>query len=520
MTVIEVNRRLRAWETGAPLRRYQTLHHAVVEPDDALVVAFVRMAGESRPWGIAWGRPDGEATVMSVPDGRVRDDVARICADFGADLLAHLRVHNWTYDPLPKDAEVGDLRQVWVPNGQHVAMFHQLAYAYAQTKFGGADVETLNSLGRLAGWLFRESTRRGHQHMIDASQSLRDAYVFPAQDARQAHLGYLLAWLSTSGDRDARSAAAELAERQPVSPTMDPRLERDSLQKPIERRRELLEEGSDAQAEDESIEATLRGELERRWSLCAAAYEAQRHSELPVNPGVAALIRDSLDEFYWQCQASELKISDPSGRGAFIPHPETDFHGSSAASRYLIYAASDERYVNTLIHHDDELFEEALADGRALCAVVTEVRDDGDGRSTVPVWLVEIEGDKLHRIREGGRVVPRGSRKHWASVVRMDRSGGSVTAELVWQGNKTKPIPLGLEAKPADDAWLGRAVSFVASDAADLTRRRSHRVWKAKDGPGGWLTHGSRPAPILADIANDEPEAIIDDVAQIEGEDL
>ena len=35
-----------------------------------------------------------------VPDGRVRDDVGVLCAELAEDLLAHLRVHNWTYDPV------------------------------------------------------------------------------------------------------------------------------------------------------------------------------------------------------------------------------------------------------------------------------------------------------------------------------------------------------------------------------------------------------------------------------------
>ena len=224
MTVHEVARRLRSWEAGKPLPRYETLHHAIVAPEHALIVAFVRMAGESRPWGIAWGAPGSEPRVESVPDGRVRDDVAVMAASFAEDLLAHLRVHNWTYDPLPKNAGPEDLRQVWVPNGQHVAVFHQLAYAYSQTKFGGKDVETLNALGRLSGWLFRDSSRRGCQHLIDASASLREAYSFPAQDARQAHLGYLLAWLITPGGREERMLAAAEAEDDPVSPTMDPDL--------------------------------------------------------------------------------------------------------------------------------------------------------------------------------------------------------------------------------------------------------------------------------------------------------
>jgi hypothetical protein len=41
-------------------------------------------------------------------------------------------------------------------------------------------------------------------------------------------------------------------------------------------------------------------------------------------------------------------------------------------------------------------------------------------------------------------------------------------------------------------------------------------VWKAKDGPGAWLTHGRASTPI--EITDDDGTAdlIIDDIAQIE----
>src|SRR4051794_16280979 len=101
-TIAGVARKLQAWEQGRPLRRYDTIHQAVVPADYAFVVAFVRMAGESRPWGIAWGTVGSKPTIRSVPDGRVRDDVAVLAVEFAEDLLAHMRVHNWTFDPAPE----------------------------------------------------------------------------------------------------------------------------------------------------------------------------------------------------------------------------------------------------------------------------------------------------------------------------------------------------------------------------------------------------------------------------------
>ncbi|MBW3631361.1 MAG: hypothetical protein KY464_19015, partial [Gemmatimonadetes bacterium] len=74
-------------------------------------------------------------------------------------------------------------------------MLHQLSYTYSQTKFGGANQDLLRALGRIGGWMFRDTSRRGAQHVVNASAAVGDAYVIPAQDARTAHLGYQLAWL-------------------------------------------------------------------------------------------------------------------------------------------------------------------------------------------------------------------------------------------------------------------------------------------------------------------------------------
>ena len=113
-------------------------------------------------------------------------------------------------------------------------------------------------------------------------------------------------------------------------------------------------------------------------------------------------------------------------------------------------------------------------------------------------------------------MVPRGSRGHEATIVSVDIGSDGVELTLEWTGRKTKPLSNGVEAKPADPSWVGEDVAFVVSDAASLTRRRSGRVWKAKDGPGAWLTHGKAPAPV--EISDDEgdTDVLVDDISQIE----
>lgn len=518
MSVREAARKLRAWEAGKPLPRYDTIHHAVAPEAQAMIVAFVRMAGESRPWGIVWGRAAEQPKVASVPDGRIRDDVAVLCADFAEELLEHLRVHNWTYDPVDQTAAPADLRQVWLPNGQHVAMLHQLSYTYSQTKFGGANQDILRALGRLAGWMFRDTSRRGHQHVVSASAALGEAYAFPAQDARTAHLGYQLAWLSTAGDLAQRMAAASTAEGLTVSPTLDPTLERDELSSLVEKFQVGRREGADLGIVADAIATVLTTELDRRWRLTAAAYRLLADDKRPINAGVPALVAEAHGEFWFQHQRIELRHNDPSQGPAFVAHPETDFHGSSAASRYLIHAAADEAYIGHLIHDDAELFLEALDNGKALRSTVDTVTDLGSGRKTTPQWVLRLDPSLPNRLRENGRIAPYGSKGHEATILDIEPSADALTVRIEWTGRKTMALACGIGAKPSDPAWVGQQVAFVVSDAADLTKRRSGRVWRAKDGPGAWLTHGKAPAPV--EITTDDvtgADLLVDDISQIEG---
>lgn len=527
MSAREITKKLRAWEAGRPIPRYDTIHHAIVPESQALIVAFVRMAGESRPWGIAWGTVDSGPTIHTVPDGRVRDDVAELCAEFAEELLAHLRVHNWTYDPAQQNDQPSALRQVWFPNGQHIEMLHQLSYTYSQTKFGGANREILQALGRLAGWMFRETSRKGSQHVINASQSLSDAYVFPAQGARTAHLGFQLAWLETTGDREVRLAAAADAEGLTISATMDPDLDRGDpahgrpgLVDLVEKWQASRREGAPDTDAADAIAAILEPELRRRWELTQQAYLLLANNDRPVNAGVRELVVEAQSEFWFQHQRLELKLNDPSQGPAFVPHPETDYHGSSAASRYLEYEAADEAFVGRLIHDDPELFEESLDSGHAIRGEVIGVQDLGVGGSTRPTWTLRIPPDAINRLREGGRLTPFGSPGHEVTVLGLDFSEAALDVSLEWTGRKTMPLAVGLGARPIDVAWVGEQVAFVTSDAADLTRRRSQRVWGARTGPGAWLTHGRFPAQVVIQDDDGGSDLLLDDVRQIEGGDV
>jgi hypothetical protein len=66
MNALQVFRRLQAFEEGRALPRGETLHLPLAAPAETLILAFVRMGGESSPWGIAWGPPGQAPSVATV----------------------------------------------------------------------------------------------------------------------------------------------------------------------------------------------------------------------------------------------------------------------------------------------------------------------------------------------------------------------------------------------------------------------------------------------------------------------
>src|ERR1041385_6587909 len=109
----EAIRRLHAWHVGRPLTAYKTRHFAIANDEDLLILAFVRMGGESAPWGIVWGRPGGDPQVRIVPEARNRDAVAEMVSKFAPSLLKHYwspLTHNWIGKERNKNLP---LRQLW-----------------------------------------------------------------------------------------------------------------------------------------------------------------------------------------------------------------------------------------------------------------------------------------------------------------------------------------------------------------------------------------------------------------------
>lgn len=516
----EVVRRLKAFHAGAPLARGETLHVHLASDADILLVAFVRMGGESRPWGIAFGHPGSTPTILTVPEARNRDLVAEMAAKFAATLLPHLRTPGFSATPPTCAGDLRPLRQVWLPNPTHLDMLHHLAFAYTFTKWGESRQQRLNALGRACGWLFRESQRPGQQTVIVATDALREAYTFPAEDVRQGHLGFLLAWLHGSGDRDSRLGAALEAERSTIATSLDPALERDLLGRSVEAWGVANREGNQAsmQRAERAIHRTLAPELERRWCLAEQALQHLRQDKRRTNAGVAELVKWSLDEQWHQHTRMELRASSKEDGPAFTPSVETDRNAAAAASRYFVHTSSAELVEGLLVHDDSELLADAIAAGDALKGRIVEVRDDapphtGRGRApTRPKWVVRDEADRQLRLRVGSRVCVVGVPKRTGIVRSIREAPDATEVEIEIEGWKTRRDDLQPPHNlvPNSRALEGHEVAFVKATMA-LSRTKSMKVWN-RNGPGAWLVH-SRPGgvnAIAAEEDGDEDQQLVD----------
>lgn len=524
MSANELLDRLLAWDEGAPRPATETLPFPRAKDDDRLVIAFVRMGGESSPWGVALGRPDEAPRCFTVPEPRNRDAHAAFVRRFADALLAHVgHPLHLPADPrglaeterlFPK--ELLAARQLWVPGPTHLEMLHLLDYRYTLALTGDdAALKTLRAFGRACGWLFRESTRPGQVRVFDATARLRDAYVFPAEPARQRHLGFLLAWLG-AGDRAAREARAKEAERSPVGVSMMPALERDVLEDLVKAYQQATPAVREGVAK--AIHDVLVPELETRWRLTVAAMRALDADPRPQNPQLGPVIALGADECQYQYWSHEVRgLRDdlsPEERRALGAHPETDFSPVRAAARYFQHLHAHEVTSSELVHGDRVLLERALDAGDGFTGTVTAVGRE-HGAKTGPVrWTVTSPADESLRLREESKVCLVGARARTGVIVSLQTEGSVRTLVIEHGVNRPKvPIP-GLPPTADDPAWVGRAVTFIDQGAVGISLRKGIAVRDA-EGPGAWLTHAAplpEPSPGLVVRPN-----LVDIVKGLEG---
>lgn len=500
MNAFQALRRIQAWKEGRPLPRGETLHFPLAEAEETLVLAFVKMGGETAPWGIAWGRPDRRPEIAVVPEPRNRDAAAEMAAGFAPALLAHL------FHPEHGDLQVygpdidRPLRQLWLPNASHAEMLHHLQYAYAFARRGDPErVALLNALGRAAGWLFRELNRPGQMLVMAATEALKESFVFPCEDVRQGHLGFLLAWLEEAGDRESRLAAAAEAEKASVSTALTPSVEKLELEDRVEKRRAAVRDGRESEALriEREIAGVLTAELTRRFEATARAIEVLRRDGRRTNRHVDELPKDGWAAHWRGYLETERRIADASGAPVFVPSPETDRDPSWAARNYFVQQGCEDRRRSLLLDDDAEMQAEAIAAGEAVEGTIRHVRDEGPGRATLPVWDVETDDEAPTKLRKDKEVFVAGLRNRKGRIRDIRLEGGRTVFTIAIEGLKTVPRrgPAG-GVLPATDARLvGEAVILLPA-VADGIHERKRKKLGATGAPGSWLTD-SRPAKRL-----------------------
>jgi len=504
MSTRDVVLQLQATKLSRPVPRYTTLHIRIAQ--NPFMVAFVRMAGESRPWGIVYGRLRDEAPrVLTAGDGRNREAVGQIAEEFGLALLEYARAEGFTFNPINKDnIDPEELPQVWVPGDRHVEMLHYLEYAFWRVRKGDDRTTPLTVLARFAGWMFRESGRTGQQQIIDAAKALKDAYVFPADSLSLGNLTTAVAWFNQPGTLPEKRLAVRRAGDQRVSPTLDPTLDSKVLAPLVEKRAKLMTEGKSLEAVEKDIHDALKPELMARWNAMVDAYKILANDTRLENSGVEELVKKTMSNYVYEFQRIERGLLEPDSDPPFTPHPETDFHGSAAAAGYFRMQAADIAFMASLIHDDAELQAEALSTGHAFLAEVTDVWDSGVGRSTIPNWKLRVEVGEIQRLREGERYSLLGNQKSTILVRSVEVLENNIwDVHIEWSFPKLKEVFGSIAARPADPAWVGERVLFVPCDTSGLAEKQAQSVWAAKEGAGAWLTHGRPPAPVDANIVDD-----------------
>lgn len=519
MNSYQAIQRLSAFEKGRPLPRGTTIHFPIAEPKETLILTFVKMGGESAPWGVAWGRPDKDPTIRTVPEPRNRDFVADMMAEFTPVLLAHLFHPEHSKIQIVAKDQPRPLRQIWLPNSTHVEMLHNLAYAYTFTKFGdSARLTLLRSLGRAAGWLFREAQRPGQVFVMVGTEALRESYTFPAEDVRQGHLGYLMAWLETKGGRDARMKAATEAEALSIATSLIPEVERSTLESLVDRFNEARATGNEASQKrlEVDVGTVLKSELTRRFELTARAYELMRREKRKPNRAIDKLLKDGSEEHWYQYVRTEVRILDD--EPVFIPSPETDLHSYFAGAGYFKHERFATRHEMLLLDGDEEMQQEAIAAGEALRGTIVDVSDEGDGKRMRPVWVVETRANVSLRLREGNSVAPAGLPERTGEIRSIERRpGGGFLVEIEIEGQKSTRSIKHKGLKSANDPSLKGTKVTLLPEMFDLTHLKLKKLWQ-KDLPGSWLVKAkikarsaNLPAEIKESLAAADIQAKADD---------
>ncbi len=464
-TSLETVRRLSAWVAGSAIPRGEVINLHIANDDDLFVVAFVRMGGESRPWGVAFGTIADGPTVISVPEGRNRELVGDMMVAFAPALLGHFRHPSFSPDG-PAGYSTSPLRQMWLPGVSHIEMLHFIAATYARSKWDRLDIGQLNALGNLANCLFIESQRPGQQSIIAATEALRKSYIFPATPIRQGHLGYLLGWLNGGDNREDRMVAAQDAAVSSVATSLDPNTERSLLQPLVSAWGESRKQNNKAKMKkaSDAINKSLSEELSNRWRLTCNAVLHLRADSRQVNAGVSSLSKETAKQFFLNW--GEKTIDEAASLQPCWPNVFTDYGARSAGYAYQIRAAHDQKTRHYLVHGDRELQREELAAGHGAICTVKSVSED------LPMWATEFSFPDLPSLKSGDKLVVAGTPTLILEVRDVDFDAHTMVLKPRWKIAKPRAGSLGMA--PTSRQWIGKTLVLIDEMPYSIDERRAH----------------------------------------------
>ena len=287
--------------------------------------------------------------------------------------------------------------------------------------------------------------------------------------------------------------------REPVSEeSLDPALERDELAPYVEMHNDPRGTGDETKLDRarRRIHKTLEEELLRRFSMTEAAIDVIRADRRSENAALPKFVEESLDEHRLQYRRIEQKVNDAQDGPGFTPSPETDRYPAAAASRFYVHEASQEFLDRLMVHDDRELQAQLVARGEAIAGTIVDVRNEGSGRKTIPVWVVESQGDLPLRLREDSEVCVVGLPSRKLRIRQIDKTED--------QGYRFELVVTSLIRGPRDnDGSVLEATSprlkkkkvvLVKPSMDQIGRRKSMLIWN-RDVPGAWLTHAVPEVP-------------------------
>ena len=467
-TSLETIRRLHAWKDGRPLPRGQVVNVHVTDDEDLLIVSFLRMGGESRPWGVAIGTLAEGPSFFTVPEGRNRTLVADMMVEVAKILLEHF--NHPSYSEIGPVESSESFRQAWLPGPTHVEMLQCLAAAYARSRWQRTDIDVLRALGNLCNALFIEHQRPGQQTVVSATEALRTCFVFPTAGIRQGHLGHLIGWLSPARGRNARLEIAHAAELESVATVLNPDYERETLQP-------LVEQWGQAQRKNDTtqmsraakkIASELENELRKRWDATARAARYIAEDPRHYNEGLTALVTDSQKQMFrtWGESALREEAGDP----PYWPNVFSDTNARTAGRAYQKRIAFDQKARHLLVHGDTELQREELAAGHGVICTVNSI-DNRNKR-----WIVKWSYPDLPTLKDGDGLVIAGAQKFTFSVDDVDLDTRTLVLTPKWRTEGTagkRPL-----YAPSDERWRGRELVLLDNDAHGLAERKATTTGK------------------------------------------